>query len=389
VLDQRDDNAERDATYWLQLIRSYARDVPVVVALNKSAGGPGEMEQGALEREYDPIMAWVATECDEKMPSSEQSIADLRAALTRAADGMHELRDRFPAKWWAIKEWLEEMDQPFLDFAAYQHRCQELGEADPGKQRELAAWLNDLGIAINYGADERLTDTTVLRHEWLANGIYAILRANYSHHSEPLAPTATISAGALGRIYAAAEKLDMLKAADYPAEKWPFLIRLMTLFQLGFPLDEYGRTLLVPALLPAEAPAGSEEPAGPEPRRLRYEFDVVPAPLLPRFLVRAFSLIEQNRCWRRGAILRYADSRARVWTTQDDRWIFVTAVGPESDRDELIMMIRGTLSGLFEEYRNLHVVEQCQFHGQWVPRRTLEHLRIIDAEGEQLAEVEQ
>jgi internalin A len=37
VLGERDDMAERDAAYWLQLIRSYAGPAPVVVALNKSA----------------------------------------------------------------------------------------------------------------------------------------------------------------------------------------------------------------------------------------------------------------------------------------------------------------------------------------------------------------
>ena len=53
---------------------------------------------------------------------------------------------------------------------------------------ELAAWLHDLGVALNYGRDPRLRDTTVLRPDWLANGIYAILRANDVRHGGPLAP---------------------------------------------------------------------------------------------------------------------------------------------------------------------------------------------------------
>ena len=58
----------------------------------------------------------------------------------------------------------------------------------------------------------------------------------------------------LGPIYSAAEKREMLKAKDYPQEKWPFVLRLMSLFQLGFPLDEWGHKQLVPALLPVEEP---------------------------------------------------------------------------------------------------------------------------------------
>src|ERR1700738_3442147 len=90
-------------------------------------------------------------------------------------------------------------------------RCAELGESDPAKQEELAAWLHDLGVALNYGRDPRLRDTTVLRPDWLANGIYAILRANDTRHEKPLAREGIITPESLGRIYSAAEKLEMLK----------------------------------------------------------------------------------------------------------------------------------------------------------------------------------
>jgi hypothetical protein len=51
VLGERDDMAERDAAYWLQLIRSYAGPAPVVVALNKSGGRAREMDPSHARRE--------------------------------------------------------------------------------------------------------------------------------------------------------------------------------------------------------------------------------------------------------------------------------------------------------------------------------------------------
>jgi len=112
---------------------------------------------------------------------------------------------------------------------------------------------------------------------------------------------------------------------------------------------------LVPTLLPLlESPPGCEEPADEDRTRLRYEFAVVPGPLVPKLLVRTFSLIDGERRWRRGAILRYGSSRARVWTTQDERWI------------------RVTLQELFTEYKDLHAVEPWEDEGDWVPRRRLE-----------------
>ena len=83
-------------------------------------------------------------------------------------------------------------------------------------------------------------------------------------------------------------------------------------------------------MLPPEPPPGCDEPPGPGRTRVRYEFTVVPGPLLPKLLVRTFSLIEGKQHWRRGAILCYGQARARVWTTQDERWVHITATGEEA-----------------------------------------------------------
>ncbi len=52
-----------------------------------------------------------------------------------------------------------------------------------------------------------------------------------------------LTAEKLGEIYsvAAQEPVKMLQARDYPPEKWGFLLRLMNLFQLTFPLNEEDR----------------------------------------------------------------------------------------------------------------------------------------------------
>ena len=70
---------------------------------------------------------------------------------------------------------------------------------------------------------------------------------------------------------------------------------------------------------------GTDEPLGDDAVRLRYEFAVVPGPLLPRFMVRIFSLIQPGMLWQRGTILRYSP-------------------GPEGDCTEL-----------FSEYKQLQV----------------------------------
>lgn len=146
VVEQRTNDVERDLTYWLQLIRSYAGRAPVVVALNQSKGIPRSLARAALEREYGPILAWVPTECEseEKSPGADASIEALRQALTVAAAAMPEPKKLFPKKWLAIKQWLEEMQEPYLEYAVYAQHCAELHENDPQQQAALAAAMVEL-----------------------------------------------------------------------------------------------------------------------------------------------------------------------------------------------------------------------------------------------------
>lgn len=379
VLGERDDMLERDAAYWLQLIRSYAGNAPVVVALNKSAGRQRHFDMETLEQTYGPILGWVSTECSEPA-DSKGGIYKLRRTLTAALDSDHmeSVRRKFPKKWHAIKASLETMTESYLNYDVYSERCITLGETDEKEQTALAGDLHDLGVALNYGRDPRLRDTTVLRPDWLANGIYAVLRANDLDDklppalNVPLAPDGIMTAESLARIHQKAEAWKMLRAEDYPSDKRDFLLRLMDLFHLSYPLDNEGREQLVPTLLPLNPPPGTDEPEDADRVRLRYEFQVVPAPLIPWFIARTFSLIPKRMHWRRGAILVYGNAQARVWTTQDERYVFVTAAGEPGDRDELVTMIRGTMRDLFAGYRGLQVTEHYEYDNEWVPRTTLE-----------------
>ncbi len=370
---------ERDATYWLQLIRSYAGDVPVVVALNKSAGRLRQFDRNTIEKNYGPILGWVSTECSEQDPI-KGGITELRRVLTTALDSpsMDSVHRKFPRKWFSIKDELDNMTESYLDYEAFVEKCKKHGEYDSNEQMALVGDLHDLGVALNYGRDPRLRNTSVLRPDWIANGIYAVLRANDSDpqlpnaYKEPLAIDGVITSDSMALIHAKAEAWGMLLIKDYPPEKRDFLLRLMDLFHLSYPLDDSSNKQLVPSLLPLHPPSEADEPENPDRIRLRYEFQVVPAPLLPWFIARTFSLIPDRLHWRRGTILVFGDARARVWTTPEEHFVFVTVVGPPPDRDDLLVMIRGTLKELFLRYQGLRVTEQWEYVGQWVPRETLE-----------------
>jgi len=383
VVEQRSSDVERDLTYWLQLIRSYAGKAPVVVALNQSKGVLRSLARSALEREYGPIVAWVPTDCapEKQVPGANATIESLRQALADAANAMPEPKRLFPRKWLAIKRWLEEMKEPYLEYSVYARRCAELEERDPEQQAALAAAMDELGVALNYGRDPRLRDTTVLRPNWLANGIYTLLRANILT-PKALVPDGTLTEEKVGEVLGVAGKLHVLNPAEYPRDKWRFLLRLMNLFQLSFPVDEKGHQYLVPTLLPADEPHEIEQVNGANVVKLRYEFDVVPGPLMGRLIVRLFALIDGRKAWQRGARLRYGDARGFVCVDLGETYVYATVGGGGPDRGELLDMIRESLKEMFREYERLRVVEQWWHDNEWVPRGTLEKFGVLRREAD-------
>lgn len=140
VLEQRQDQTEKDARYWLQLIRGYAgMDAPVIVALNQSRGVARPLATNALEAEYGKVVAWLPTEClpEGTVPGrrADRLRHTLKETIIQALDAAPE--QRFPRKWMRTKRWLETLKEPWLRYEDYETQCAQ-DEPDPQRRADLA-----------------------------------------------------------------------------------------------------------------------------------------------------------------------------------------------------------------------------------------------------------
>ena len=79
---------------------------------------------------------------------------------------------------------------------------------------------------------------------------------------------------------------------------------------LPFPDDD--THFLIPELLDIQQPEAAAEFNPDKCPNFRYEYEVLPEGLLPRFIVRTHSLSESEHRWRTGVILRFEEGRALV-----------------------------------------------------------------------------
>ncbi len=359
VLTAREDSQREDAEYWLRLIRAFGSEdgttSKVLVALNKWAMAPVRLDREALREKYPFIVGFMETDCE-----TGQGIAELKAKLAEIIGSDAGVREKTGADYFKVKEalqkrWKDEHTN-YLDYSVFEDVCTSVGVADKNRQRIIARNLHRLGLALNYGDDERLRDTTVLNPHWVADGIYLLLRQTPNERAEL-------------SLEAACRRL----SREDPRQVM-FLIRLMQKYDLAFPLKEDEQLWLVPQALADSQPALAPEWQG-EATRLRWTYTALPEGLVPRFITRTHTLSEGLPRWLNGTLLELGPARAVVRADVTDRRITAVVIGPVEDRQRLAGTIQAEVRSLNAEIRGLDPLEELQLQRApevWLPVTGLE-----------------
>lgn len=362
VLNGRAGAEEEDAEYWLKFIKTFGGSSPTIVVLNKSKVQPFQVNERRLREKYPFIRGFVKTDCK---PEAGNGIPKLAEGIREALAEMEHVRVAFPAGWFAIKERLAKMKEPFVSFAEYRKICAELGEKDAASQERLAGFLNALGIALNFRDDPQLREETVLNPHWITEGVYQII-------------TNSALAERRGELRLADLKA-ILPTEAYPERMHPFLIELMRKFELCFPYQDDGaeRRYLVPELLGKEQPEFKEPFMAAECLNFRYVYRLMPEGLLPRFITRTHTMSEPGERWLTGVVLRWEGARALVRADKQEREVLVQVFGETEKRRRLLAVIRENFDRIHDEMREFKPTEWVAVEGhaeEWVSYRELEGL---------------
>ncbi len=164
-MNHRRDDQELELDYWLRMIRSFGgEDTPVIVVPHKQKvpGGRFDVNRAKWLERYPNIRAFVQTDCVDG-PSMEALSQKIREEF----DAMPDVRAPFKPTWVAIKRELAETKSDYIRFETYREVCARHVELEPEKQEQLARFLHNLGIALNYREDPRLQFAHVLKPQWV------------------------------------------------------------------------------------------------------------------------------------------------------------------------------------------------------------------------------
>ncbi len=334
VLNGREGGEDVDAEYWLKHIESFGADSPVIVVQNKTGQHPFDLNYRGLQGRYPQIRAFVKTDCKDGT-----GIDELLAAIQEAVEEMPETRIAFPADWFAVKQRLEAAEDEYMSYERFRGLCAEEG-IEEETDRETLRWvLHCLGIALNYSDDSRLRETSVLKPEWVTQGIYSLLNAKRIAERQ-------------GEL-----RLDdlrhLLPAQRYPPDKHLFLLELMRKFSLCFAFPDEEKRYLIPELLGKEEPVEATAFPPRDCLNFEYQYGVLPEGLIPRFIVRSHTLSRDQARWRSGVILAYEDCRALVKAEPAERRVIVRVKeGDAGARRRLLALVRYEFDRINAEFKD-------------------------------------
>ncbi len=406
VLDGRGGQQMEEAEYWLSHVERYGsrkegdkvEHSPVIVVLNKwRSPGPYDVEKRRLQREHPNIRAFVETDCH-----TAHGIDILRETICMVLEQMPAVRQAWPLTYFEVRQKLDAMvshedareRRHFLNWEAYRKVCVDCGVTDQGAQTSLAENLNALGVALYYGDDERLRDTRVLNPNWAANGLYGLVRGV---HRKPFQNKpgqlwqgefpAVLAEGMQGMSKERGATIE-----DYPEERdgvrvHEFLLELMQDRELGFLAGEYKKQplYLLPGLLTLDEPEPKDYDVAAHIEgaqvRFRYVYELLPAGVMSRFIVRTHPLSDDYFRWQRGVVLGWGSARALVMAERrrNPRVDVFILGGTAEERQELAGVVRANMDEIHrglpeglrgreeldltvpgEQYENVEKLEQLE-----------------------------
>lgn len=339
VLDGR---KEEDADYWLKHIVSFGGDSPVLVCLNKIDQHPGfELDRKNLKEKYPGIRDFYRLKC---LDDNDVEVQRLINELPQHIDHVEMSRSKWPRTWANVKDRLLEDDNPFIDQTEFVNICYQERIRDERHQQTLIRYLNDLGVALHFD-DRRLKLLQILNPRWATQAVYRIINDPGVAENHGVLP--------LNRL------CDILKKNkpddfDYPEDKHNYIVELMKKFELCHELP--GDSVLLPDLLDIQEPEFVFSKS--DILRFRYQYEYLPASIMPRMIVQMHADIDGKLRWRTGVVLKWKDNRTRAVIRSDRHNKRITIEVEGSARRDYFAVIRHRFDNIHSAFQKFTVKEQ-------------------------------
>ena len=185
VCDSREDGGvDAEAVMWVEAVKTFAPDCPVILALNKAdLSGNVSVDTKDLKRRNPNLKKVLKTSALVSPNHSEYGVKLLEEAILREVPGCMDRMEVSP-EWLAVKRELEDMVEKDIDtFTAddYREICIRHNTGDDDALRfKMLEYFKTIGVAYFYNPTDgepnhSLESIRVSNPAWITNGIYRLI----------------------------------------------------------------------------------------------------------------------------------------------------------------------------------------------------------------------
>lgn len=309
-------NANEQAEYWLQHVKTFAEDAPVLMVANKCDATELHLDMGMLKSKYPNIVGLFPLSCLQAEQGEHQGrFADFKQQLRKQLQKVAENGVKFLPPHYQVLQAIRTMSaqQSFLARNEFDKLC--VTEDVPEKDGLNRAWLLDildkLGIIIHF-PDLIGDDDYILNPRWLTYGVYSVM---FGH--DPY-----INQNKVYERLSREEIRDELgNKLDFPRHKCRVVLDAMQRFKLCYLRPGQTDAYIIPSLLPTDMPAAlvtgqNEKKAAAHAYKIEFD-SFLPRHVMPELIVVRNREIVGDLVWQNGVVLQDADTGLQAWLQVD------------------------------------------------------------------------
>lgn len=323
LLNARNDiNANQQAEYWLEHVRAFGGESPIMVVGNKADLAQVNIDMLRLQDKYPNIIGFYPISCiyyqeEHYRIGFERFKDDFINQLSKLDQA---LQARFEDKHFAVLEELRERSakDAFLSKGAFDRLCtkHKISKGGPLDREWLLRFLDNLGEIVYFPRLATLDDF-ILNPRWLTYGVYTLLFSKQAKNQ----------AGKLSEtdvVYILGGKTifdNKNYKLTFPAKRCRFIVDAMIAFDLCYRIPNAFDEFILPDLLPSDRPKTLDFNRA---SALRFDFDFegfLPRHVICNLIVRRHTQIFADMAWQNGVHLKHGsfDTEALVETDYQAR----------------------------------------------------------------------
>ena len=300
---RQDDLMDERARYWMENIKAFAPQAPVLVVINKIDQNehPRFNEKGFLEAYGDQVkkVIWLSAKKD----TPEDFLKKLQGNINSVIMELPTVSKKIPHSWKKLMENIRGMEDYYLTTEQFIEKCRSNKIKDYQEiHDELVDLFQVIGVSFCYYKDRSLADYMLLSPKWMLNALYTIVT-----NSKVVSKNGVIAQNNLFDLLQK-DTINEVKIRrvipdlHYSGFEINFILGVIRMFSLSYRLEDGSE--FFPMLCDGDEKISVKEAVPENALHFIFRYTYLPTNVMHRLIVEMQRDLDYQYVWYTGAVFR-------------------------------------------------------------------------------------